>query len=157
LATKASVWNLSGTQIKAVINLRKHNISFQEATTVFNDSLSVTFPDPDHSVGENRYVMIGMSGSGNYLVVSIVTEKNALASSVLEEQLTRETGFMKKDVDELDDEPRPEYDFSKMARGIRGKYVERYRAGTNLVLLDPDIAQAFPTDASVNEALRLLF
>lgn len=63
---------------------------------------------------------------------------------------------MKKDVDELEDELRPEYDFSKMAGGIRGKYVERYRAGTNLVLLDPDIAQAFPTDASVNEALRLL-
>jgi hypothetical protein len=43
-----------------------------------------------------------------------------------------------------------------MAGGVRGKYVERYRAGTNLVLLDPDIARAFPTDASVNEALRLL-
>jgi hypothetical protein len=64
--------------------------------------------------------------------------------------------FMKKEVDELEDELRPEYDFSKMAGGVRGKYVERYRAGTNLVLLDPDIAQAFPTDASVNEALRLL-
>ncbi len=63
---------------------------------------------------------------------------------------------MKKDVDELEDELRPEYDFSKMAGGVRGKYVERYRAGTNLVLLDPDVAQAFPTDASVNEALRLL-
>lgn len=63
---------------------------------------------------------------------------------------------MKKEVDELEDELRPEYDFSKMAGGVKGKYVERYRAGTNLVLLDPDIAQAFPTDASVNEALRLL-
>jgi hypothetical protein len=63
---------------------------------------------------------------------------------------------MKKEVDELEDELRPEYDFSKMAGGIRGKYVERYRAGTNLVLLDQDVAQAFPTDASVNEALRLL-
>lgn len=63
---------------------------------------------------------------------------------------------MKKEIDELEDELRPEYDFSKMAGGIRGKYVERYRAGTNLVLLDPDVAQAFPTDASVNEALRLL-
>lgn len=63
---------------------------------------------------------------------------------------------MKKEVDELEDELRPEYDFSKMAGGVRGKYVERYRTGTNLVLLDPDIAQAFPTDASVNEALRLL-
>ena len=63
---------------------------------------------------------------------------------------------MKKEVNELEDELRPEYDFSKMVGGVRGKYVERYRAGTNLVLLDPDIAQAFPTDASVNEALRLL-
>jgi hypothetical protein len=63
---------------------------------------------------------------------------------------------MKKEIDELEDELRPEYDFSKMAGGVRGKYVERYRTGTNLVLLDPDIAQAFPTDASVNEALRLL-
>lgn len=63
---------------------------------------------------------------------------------------------MKKEVDELEDELRPEYEFSKMAGGVRGKYVERYRAGTNLVLLDPDIARAFPTDASVNEALRLL-
>ncbi len=61
-----------------------------------------------------------------------------------------------KNIDELEDELRPEYDFSKMAGGVRGKYVERYQSGTNLVLLDPDIAKAFPTDASVNEALRLL-
>jgi hypothetical protein len=63
---------------------------------------------------------------------------------------------MKKEVNELEDELRPEYDFSKMVGGVKGKYVERYRAGTNLVLLEPDIAKAFPTDASVNEALRLL-
>ncbi|NJL21518.1 MAG: hypothetical protein HC895_12920 [Leptolyngbyaceae cyanobacterium SM1_3_5] len=63
---------------------------------------------------------------------------------------------MKKEVDELEDELRSEYDFSNMAGGVRGKYVERYRAGTNLVLLDPDIAKAFPTAASVNEALRSL-
>ena len=55
---------------KAVMNLRKHSISFQEATTVFDDSLSVAFPDPDHSIGESRYVIIGMSGSGQLLVVS---------------------------------------------------------------------------------------
>jgi hypothetical protein len=71
---------------------------------------------------------------------------------------------MKKEVDELEDELLPEYDFAKMQGGVRGKYVQRYRfakgdatrTGTNLVLLDPDIAKAFPTDASVNEALRLL-
>lgn len=63
---------------------------------------------------------------------------------------------MNKEIDELEDELRPEYDFSNMADGVRGKYVERYRKGTNVVLLDPDVAKAFPTNASVNEALRLL-
>lgn len=57
---------------------------------------------------------------------------------------------------ELEDEVRPEYDFSNMKGGVRGKYVERYRTGTNVVLLDPDVAQVFPTSDSVNEALRLL-
>jgi hypothetical protein len=66
-------------------------------------------------------------------------------------------GFMNMESNrELEDDLRPEYDFSKMQGGVRGKYVERYRAGTNVVLLDPDVAQAFPTSDSVNEALRLL-
>lgn len=56
----------------------------------------------------------------------------------------------------MQDELRPEYDFSQMKGSVRGKYIERYRSGTNLVRLDPDVAQAFPTDAAVNEALRLL-
>jgi len=57
---------------------------------------------------------------------------------------------------ELEDEMLPEYDFSKMQGGVRCKYVERYKIGTNVVLLDPDVAQAFPTSDSVNEALRSL-
>ncbi|MBE9008529.1 hypothetical protein IQ259_26675 [Fortiea sp. LEGE XX443] len=56
----------------------------------------------------------------------------------------------------MEDELRPEYDFAQMAGGIRGKYVEQYRTQTNLVRLDPDVAQAFPNDEAVNEALRLL-
>jgi hypothetical protein len=64
---------------------------------------------------------------------------------------------MKKAVEnEMEDELRPEYDFAQMTGGVRGKYVKRYRSGTNLVLLAPDVAQAFPDDAVVNEALRLL-
>ena len=66
-------------------------------------------------------------------------------------------GFMKMDSSqELEDELRSEYDFRKMKGGVRGKYVERYQAGTNVVLLDPDVAQAFPTSEVVNEALRML-
>lgn len=64
---------------------------------------------------------------------------------------------MRKEIkNEMEDELRPEYDFAQMQGGIRGKYIEQYRQGTNLVLLDPDVAQAFPNDDAVNEALRLL-
>ena len=48
----------------------------------------------------------------------------------------------------------PEYDFASMKGGVRGKYAARYRGGTNLVLLDPEVAEAFPTDDAVNQALR---
>ena len=64
---------------------------------------------------------------------------------------------MKKETDaEMEDDLRPEYDFAKLKGGVKGKYVERYKAGTNLVLLAPDVSEAFPTEESVNEALRLL-
>ncbi|OAB59375.1 hypothetical protein AY600_00400 [Phormidium willei BDU 130791] len=64
---------------------------------------------------------------------------------------------MKKEFEqEMEDELRPEYNFAQMSGGVRGQYVERYRTGTNIVRLDPDVAQAFPDDAAVNEALRLL-
>jgi hypothetical protein len=55
---------------KAPLNLEKHGISFLEAATVFNDPLSVTFPDPDHSIGESRYIIIGVSRFGQLLVVA---------------------------------------------------------------------------------------
>jgi hypothetical protein len=57
---------------------------------------------------------------------------------------------------ELDDDLRPEYDFSKMKIVGRGIYAKRYRSGTNLVLLEPDVRKAFPDDESVNEALRVI-
>jgi hypothetical protein len=57
-----------------------------------------------------------------------------------------------KEVNEL----RPEYDLSKLKGGVRGKYYERARAGTNLVLIEPDLANVFPDTDAVNRALRLL-
>ena len=63
----------------------------------------------------------------------------------------------KKTKTEPEDDLRPEYDLRKLLKGAeRGKYVERYRAGTNLVLLEPDVAKTFTSDQSVNEALRLV-
>jgi hypothetical protein len=54
------------------------------------------------------------------------------------------------------DELRPEYDLSTLKGGVRGKYATRYRAGRNLVLLSPDVAEYFPDEQSVNTALRTL-
>ena len=61
---------------------------------------------------------------------------------------------MKKTNNNLNDELRPEYDFASMKGGVRGKYVKRFREGTNIVLVEPEVAEAFPTEDAVNEALR---
>ena len=55
---------------------------------------------------------------------------------------------------ETKDEVRPEYDLSKLKNRQTGKYAARYKEGTNLVLLDPDVAQVFPDAGAVNKALR---
>jgi uncharacterized DUF497 family protein len=55
---------------KAASNLRKHEVSFTEAATAFGDFLSVTFPDPDHSIDEDRYITIGLSHQGRILIIS---------------------------------------------------------------------------------------
>ena len=61
---------------------------------------------------------------------------------------------MKKTNRRSADDMLPEYDFASMKGRVRGKYAAEYRAGTNLALLDPDVAEAFPSDAAVNQALR---
>ena len=63
---------------------------------------------------------------------------------------------MKKETENSSDDLRPEYDFSQLKGGVRGKYAARYRAGTNLVRLDSDVARAFPSEKAVNDALRRL-
>ncbi len=61
-----------------------------------------------------------------------------------------------KNTKQAEDEMRPEYNLSQLKGRVRGKYVERYRSGTNLVLLESDVQEAFPDAESVNEALRVL-
>ena len=61
---------------KAEGNLKKHRVSFEEATTVFSDPISLTIPDPDHSTGEELYIDIGRSEKGRFLVVAY-TEREA--------------------------------------------------------------------------------
>ena len=62
---------------KAESNLRKHGVSFEEATTVFGDSLALLMADPDHSADEERYVLLGMSARQRLLVTAF-TERPSL-------------------------------------------------------------------------------
>ena len=59
-------WN----EIKAQANVRRHGVSFEEAATVFSDPLAILLPDPDHSQGEERFLVLGMSSRQRVLVVS---------------------------------------------------------------------------------------
>ena len=59
-------WN----PVKAAANLKKHRVSFYEAATVFGDALSVTVPDLDHSIDQDRYIMVGLSDHSRLLIVA---------------------------------------------------------------------------------------
>src|ERR1039457_4961876 len=78
-------------------------------------------------------------------------------SSAPERRQDESVNSMKKaSVKGLDDDLRPEYDLSQLKGGVRGKYYRQATAGTNLVLIEPELAEGFPDAESVNRALRLL-
>jgi hypothetical protein len=62
--------NFEWDEEKAKNNLKNHKVSFDEGSTVFSDPLSITIPDPDHSINEQRYIDIGFSDKGRILIVS---------------------------------------------------------------------------------------
>jgi len=63
---------------KAAANLRKHGVDFEEAATAFGDPLSITIPDPDHSAGEERWLLVGENGAGRLLVVAYTERANEI-------------------------------------------------------------------------------
>ena len=79
-------WN----PIKDDHNLRKHSVNFTEASTVFIDPLSITYPDPDHSLYENRYIIIGLSASNRLLIVAHTDRKEATRIISAREATNRE-------------------------------------------------------------------
>ncbi len=64
--------------VKAELNLKEHGVSFDEATTIFRDTLSITISDPDHSDYEDRFIDIGMSHRMQLLVVSYTERKDKI-------------------------------------------------------------------------------
>jgi uncharacterized protein len=73
---------------KAVANLRKHGVSFQEATTVFADPMAMNMPDPDHSLNEERFVLLGLSQRVRLLVVAYA-EKGTQTRLISAREATR--------------------------------------------------------------------
>ena len=63
-------YNFEWDPTKAASNLKDHGVTFEEATTVFGDILAMNMPDPDHSDGEQRFLVLGMSGTSRLVVVS---------------------------------------------------------------------------------------
>ena len=63
---------------KALRNLSKHGVSFEEAKTVFNDPLYIDFYDPDHSDDEERYLIVGQSRQGRLLIVSYAERRDSI-------------------------------------------------------------------------------
>lgn len=73
---------------KAVKNLSKHKVSFEEAKTVFNDPFYIDFYDPDHSYEEERYLIVGVSSKGRLLIVSYA-EREDLIRIISAREVTR--------------------------------------------------------------------
>jgi uncharacterized DUF497 family protein len=140
---------------KARNNVRRHGISFDEAVTVFLDPFALTFDDPDHSIAERRFITLGTSTRGRVLFVAHADRDQELVqSSALGARLQLNAMPTKNVERNGSDDLRPEYDISKLTGRVRGKHFERASAGTTLVLLEPDVAEAFPNARAVNDALR---
>ena len=146
----ASRWNDG----KNESNWQKHGVSFEEADTVFDDSLIIVIDDPEHSHEEDRYVAIGATCEHRLVVVSytIRNDEPWLISARMAEARERKK-YMGADSINDGGDIRPFYDFSG---GVRGKHF-RGRSRTMVSYgIDAEIAAYFPTSEDVNKALRTL-
>jgi len=130
------------------------DVSFEEASTLFGDPLSLTKKTRFTRLKRNALSLLESQFSDVCWLLSTQNEEIVFVSSVREllrlvkgEPMKKVTGIQ-PDTAMLD-----EYDFSE---GVRGKYAERYAAGSNVVILSPDVAEISTDSKSVNEALRAL-
>ncbi len=82
---------------KARENIRKHRVAFEEAVEIFHDPLSITVPDPGHSVHEPRYLALGMTGQGRALVVVYTERGGAIRIISCRRATSRERNRYEKD------------------------------------------------------------
>jgi uncharacterized protein len=72
---------------KALLNKRKHGVTFEQASTIFGDPLSITIPDPAHSIGEDRFITIGTSAN-NKLIVVVHTDHDEIIRIISDRKAT---------------------------------------------------------------------
>src|SRR5665213_713425 len=138
---------------KAAENLRKHRVSFDEAASAFFDPLSMTVPDPDHPVESGDSSPSAPPRAEGLSSWHIPSARRPFESSAQDQPAPQSAIAMKPKSSGVA-EMRAEYDFSN---GVRGRYHKRLvKEGSNVVVLEPDVAKAFPDSASVNEALRVV-
>lgn len=118
---------------KARANVAKHRVTFDEAAAVFRDPLELTIPDPDHSIGEDRYVSVGTSAAGRLLVVGY-TERESKIRVILQGAPRCASSMTTKKP-----EPQTEYDFRQ---GVRGKH--------RAVISDPASVKRMPRESQAD-------
>ena len=108
----------------------------------------------DNPVGQGYWIQAEFGSGKSHLLIEGIESASSAPGNLPERNAKNMKG---KSKGEIADELRPEYDLSTLLKdGVRGKYAKSYEQGSNLVLLSPDVAEAFPTDEAVNEALRLV-
>jgi uncharacterized DUF497 family protein len=137
---------------KARSNLVKHGVAFEEASTIFGDSLSLTILIRNIRTWNGATSQWVQRLTANCSLSFIQTEAIISASSAQDARADENVSFMKKGSNKSARKPmRDEYDFSQ---GERGKYARRYAQGANVVALEPDVAKVFSDSKSVNVSLR---
>ena len=146
---------------KAVVNLKKHRVGFEEACTVFDDPLAAIFRDEDHSIGEAREIIIGNSILGR-LVLVYFTERSERVIRIFSARLaTKERDTTMKTISDNRTgrkvnrkvaDLKTEYKFD-YANAQPNRFAGRREKRQVVVLLDPDVARVFTDPAAVNTAL----
>ena len=142
---------------EAAANLVKHGISFDEGSKVFADALAQVLPEPGRSPGEDRAIMMGQSDRRQLLVVVFTEREERIRIIGARVATQRERRDMKntrrKRAEPPPDDMPAEYklDWSKAKPN---PYAARLRGRTVAVVLEPDVAEAFPSSESVNTLLR---
>jgi len=136
---------------KAEENLKRHGVSFSEATTIFADPLTRSVADP-HCIRTRKAGSLRWDSQDCVRPLSLCTLTEVRQFALLTPELRRHVkGEIMSEDKESNGWMLDEYDFSEAEIG---KFAQQYAEGTNIVVLEPDVAKVFPNSAAVNEALR---